>query len=54
MVEAITNLDLSIMLYVQENLRTGVGNAIMKCITHLGDSACWYLWSSMQSSPILP
>lgn len=43
MVEAITNFDLSIMLYVQENLRTGVGNAIMKCITHLGDAGCFWI-----------
>ena len=30
----ITNLDLSIMMFVQENLRSEIGNAIMKFITH--------------------
>ncbi len=42
MIEAITNLDLSIMLFVQEHFRSDVGNAILKVITHLGDDG--YLW----------
>ncbi len=45
MIEAITNLDLSIMMFVQENLRSDVGNAIWTFITHLGDDG--YLWIAL-------
>ena len=38
----ITNIDLGIMMFVQENLRSEIGNAIMKFITHLGDGG--WLW----------
>ena len=38
----ITNLDLSIMMFVQENLRSAIGDAIMVFITHLGDGG--WLW----------
>ncbi|MEE1314946.1 MAG: phosphatase PAP2 family protein [Faecalimonas sp.] len=42
MIEAITNIDLAILLFVQEYLRTDVGNMIWKFITHLGDGG--WLW----------
>lgn len=38
----ITNFDLSIMMFVQENLRSAIGDAIMVFITHLGDGG--WLW----------
>lgn len=38
----VTKIDLSIMLFVQEHLRSDIGNAIMKFITHLGDDGL--LW----------
>ena len=38
----ITNLDLSILMYVQEHLRSEIGDAIMVFITHLGDGG--WLW----------
>lgn len=38
----ITNLDLSILVFVQENLRSAIGDAIMVFITHLGDGG--WLW----------
>ena len=38
----ITNLDLSILMFVQENLRSAIGDAIMVFITHLGDGG--WLW----------
>ena len=41
----ITNLDLSIMLFIQESLRTEVFNEIWKFITHLGDGG--YLWIAL-------
>ena len=39
----ITNMDLSIMMYVQENLRSEIGNAIMEFITHLGDGGWFWI-----------
>lgn len=39
----ITNIDLSIMMFVQENLRGEIGNAIMKFITHLGDGGWFWI-----------
>ena len=38
----ITNLDLSIRMFVQDNLRSAISNAIMIFITHLGDGG--WLW----------
>ena len=38
----ITNIDLSIMMFVQEHLRSTIGNAVMVFITHLGDGG--WLW----------
>ena len=38
----ITNIDLSIMMFVQEHLRSAIGNAVMVFITHLGDGG--WLW----------
>ena len=38
----ITNIDLSILMFVQEHLRSAVGNAVMVFITHLGDGG--WLW----------
>ena len=39
----ITNMDLSIMMFVQENLRSEIGNTIMKFITHLGDGGWFWI-----------
>ena len=41
----ITNIDLSIMMFVQEHLRSAIGNAIMIFITHLGDGG--WLWIAL-------
>ena len=41
----ITNLDLSILMYVQEHLRSEIGDAIMVFITHLGDGG--WLWIAL-------
>ena len=38
----ITKIDLGIMMFIQENLRSEIGNAIMKFVTHLGDGG--WLW----------
>lgn len=42
MIEAITNLDLSILLFIQENLRSDLLNSILSFITHLADNG--YIW----------
>lgn len=39
----ITNIDLSIMLFVQEHLRSDIGNIILKFITHLGDAGWFWI-----------
>ncbi len=41
----ITKIDLSVMMFVQEHLRTNMGNAVMKFITHLGDDGI--LWIAL-------
>lgn len=40
-----TKIDLSVMVFVQEHLRTNIGNAIIKFITHLGDDGI--LWIAL-------
>ncbi len=42
MIETITNIDLDILLYVQEHIRSDFMTPIWKFITHLGDAG--WLW----------